>query len=829
VPPSIRIAELSQLPPGPTWGGKALGLSALSTLCGCVPEGFAISATVDPPDAWPALLRQDLLERARPLLARGALAVRSSGSVEDGADRSYAGLFDSVLGVSTPEALLAAVARCVASGANERVAAQRAEAGPVPVGVVVQRMVQATSAGVCFTRDPLGHDDATMIEAVRGLGDALMSGHAQPERWRVYMNGKGELELRREAGEGPAVLERTTVQLLTEEARGLARRMGRPLDLEWAIDREGRLYWLQARPITGAAPSRAPWVIERFAEGVDDGPISIWSDWNVRETMPEPLSTLSWAIWRRTILPVVAADLFGLQPEAPWFRGAIPIDRVCGRPFFNMGAMLAIPLIGALAMIALAGVDPEAAATTAALREAGVLEARRLPLSRVAFVGSMGIAGARTLWRVLRWARPSRAMAALAEAGERIVARPPIASLEDAALIAELDLLSHPDAATLRAGIAMLTPAMVLWQLADRAYAGFPEARARLATGVVGNPTTEISLAIEALADQAAPLTDRLLRARTWPELRADLETDDPGRQWLQALDGFLARCGHRAPMEFDLGAPRWAEDPAMILDLIRSRLRNPEAEPLAARLERLRAERARIVEAAIESAPIWRRGMLRILSDAVLAWMPLREAPKHHAMRVFQRTRAAAVELGRRLSARGVLESPDDVFHLEIEEIQGLLGGGGPADLSARIIARKADLVRFRKQRPPTFLRSDGVPVNTPEVATEPGLLRGAAASPGRIQGPVRVLREPDASALRPGEILVVPYADPGWTPMFSRAGALVMEVGGTLCHAAVVARELGIPAVVGVRGALALLAPGDLVEVDGDRGTVRRLSEAG
>lgn len=822
------IAELNELPDGPIWGGKALGLRALAGLGGIIPRGFAVSATVEPPSAWPEALRAELLERARPLLAEGPVAVRSSGSVEDGAERSYAGLFDSVLGVRTPEALLEAVARCVASGAGERVAAQRGEPGPVPVGVIVQRMIEPASAGVCFTRDPLGHDGALVLEAVGGLGDALMSGHAQPERWRVYINGLGQPEACREPVEGPAVLDQTTALLLAQEARVLARRFAHPLDLEWAVDPVGRLYWLQARPITAATGPRSPWSIERFSDRADDGPISVWGDWNVRETMPEPLSTLSWALWQRSILPVVAEDLFGLPRGARWFAEAVPVDRVAGRPYFNMGAMLAIPLIGVLAMFALRSVDPEAARTTAALRESGVLRARRLPLSRLAFLGSMALAGSRTMWRILRWARPSTALAALAEAGDRIHARTPVADLSDAALYAEFFLLDQPEATTLRSGIAMLTPAMLIWQIADRAFAGLPEARARLATGVVGNPTTEISLSIEALAGQGLPLSERILRERSWPELREDLASDAAGRAWLAALDGLLDRCGHRGPREFDFGAPRWADDPSMILDLIRARLRDPEAEPLAERLERLRREREQILGAAIRAAPIWRRGLLQVLSDAVLAWMPLREAPKHHAMRVFQRVRAAALELGRRLHTRDVLQAPDDIFHLELDEVQALVNGRALPELGTQITARKADLERFRTLRPPHFLRSDGVPVDPQQLAVEPGMLRGAAASPGRVQGPVRVLREPDASALCPGDILVVPYADPGWTPMFSRAGALVMEVGGTLCHAAVVARELGIPAVVGVRGALARLGAGERVEVDGDLGTVRQLSEA-
>jgi pyruvate,water dikinase len=216
---------------------------------------------------------------------------------------------------------------------------------------------------------------------------------------------------------------------------------------------------------------------------------------------------------------------------------------------------------------------------------------------------------------------------------------------------------------------------------------------------------------------------------------------------------------------------------------------------------------------------------------------MPLREAPKHYALVVFWRARQAAQELGRRFAAAGWIATDSDVFFLEWREVQSLAcGDPPPADLEGRIAARKAELERYRSEQPPDFVRSDGVPVGEgtegEEGEGEDGegdVLRGTAVSGGGAAGRVRILHQPDARQMRNGEVLVVRYADPGWTPLFAHAAAVVMEVGGLMCHAAVVAREMGIPAVFGARDATRLLSDGQMVRVDGGAGTVELLERAG
>jgi phosphohistidine swiveling domain-containing protein len=261
-----------------------------------------------------------------------------------------------------------------------------------------------------------------------------------------------------------------------------------------------------------------------------------------------------------------------------------------------------------------------------------------------------------------------------------------------------------------------------------------------------------------------------------------------------------------------------------MILDLVRAGLAAPPKEGVRARMERLGAERRRAVAEAVAEAPAWKRPLLRLAARAVERHLPLREAGKHYLLMAFPRLRALLFELGSRLAASGALELREDVFFLDLRELDAIAHGRRDTrDLRARVAARRERFARFAGSAPPAFVRSDGIPVVAGAAPpAEDGVLLGIGVGTGRASGPVRVLHVPDPSLVEEGDVLVVRFADPGWTPLFPRAAALVMEVGGLMCHAAVVARELGIPAVFGVTGATTALPPGHLVEVDADLGSV-------
>jgi len=814
------------------FGGKALGLARLGREGYRTPEGFAVAAGIEPPNRWPAEARAALERRCAELLAGGPIAVRSSALGEDSERRSFAGLFETSLNVRDVPSAMAATTRTIASGASERVRTYSGGKGAVPVGVIFQRMIAPRAAGVLFTRDPLGRDPGSVLEAVAGLGESLVSGRAAPERWRIYRTGFGTIESRREPGPTTVVSE-TEARALAAAGKLLAERWKLDLDLEWALGPDRTVWWLQARPITTGAPWKPPEVL-RAAPRPDDGPVTVWSTWNLRESLPDPIPRLTWSLMRHVLVPMFTREFMGVPESSPLFPQASPADLVDGRLCFNMNALLASPILGGILARAVGGIDARAGRTTARLIEEGILRPRRI---------RWGLAGRtrarlQLAWRLARKVpklfRPREALRALARADDRLATRPPVAELDDLRLIREILMVELPESKILEEDGLLFAIAGALGVAADGSFRGWPEAKRRLAAAGEGSHTLMISLAIDRLVADAQPLDGRFSSgsaAEILRALRTSAPKDAASAEWLRSLDYFLARFGHRAPKEIDLAVPRWIEEPGMIVDLVRSRLLAPGAQTVTDRTRRLRAERRASIDDAVARAPLWRRPLMRLLARAVPELLPLREAPKHHMMSALLRARRAALELGRRLLERKILTSTEDVFHLEIEELEALARGVGLTadEARRRVERRRQDLEMFLKQEPPDFLRSDGVPVVDPEESessgSPDGSLRGAGVGGGVADGPARILDQPDPRRVRAGDVLVMRFADPAWTPLFSTAAAVVMDVGGEMCHAAVITSELGIPGVFGVPGATHLLKEGERVRVDGNTGRVVRI----
>ncbi|MGD9988273.1 PEP-utilizing enzyme [Pseudonocardia sp.] len=349
------------------------------------------------------------------------------------------------------------------------------------------------------------------------------------------------------------------------------------------------------------------------------------------------------------------------------------------------------------------------------------------------------------------------------------------------------------------------------------------------------NVTTEMDLRLWALA----------ARLRTDPASAAALADRDPADlaaafhagtlpAVLQAgLAGFLRDHGHRAAAEIDLGVARWSDDPTPVLAVLAGYLRLPvdERPDLAPDAQFARGARAAEETVAAVTARVRARSRLRaVLVRAALgrarALTGLREEHKDLLVRLLAAARANLLLVGADLARRGLLEVGADVVLLDLAEIAAAVAG---AD-QRLLVARRRDIHarELRRRHVPRIVLADGTEpeaVAAPAPATADGALTGTAASAGVVEGPVRVVLDPADAALQPGEVLVVPSTDPGWTPLFLTAGALVMEMGGSNSHGAVVAREYGIPAVVGVAAATTRLRTGQVVRVDGAAGTVTPL----
>jgi pyruvate,water dikinase len=342
------------------------------------------------------------------------------------------------------------------------------------------------------------------------------------------------------------------------------------------------------------------------------------------------------------------------------------------------------------------------------------------------------------------------------------------------------------------------------------------------------NSTTEMDLRLWGLARKLRrdPASATVLRDTPPDELARRYRDGVLPPALESGLTAFLLRYGHRAVAEIDIGMPRWSEDPRHVLGVLANYLLldDPALAP-----DTVFARGAEAAEAAVTAVvdrvrarSRLRAGAVRFALGRVRRLAGLREEHKDYLIRIFAHARALLAAVGAELATRGLLDRPDDVFFLDLAEARSALAG---TDLRETVAARRAEYDReLRRRRVPRVLLSDGT---EPEAVAVPtgveGALAGTAASAGTVTARARVVLDPVGARLEPGEILVAPSTDPGWTPLFLTAGGLVMEMGGPNSHGAVVAREYGIPAVVGVADATTRIETGQEVTVDGAAGLVR------
>jgi len=351
----------------------------------------------------------------------------------------------------------------------------------------------------------------------------------------------------------------------------------------------------------------------------------------------------------------------------------------------------------------------------------------------------------------------------------------------------------------------------------------------RLLAGIGELRSAEAGIELWRLGRQATGFPDLrevVLSAAPWTEVRLRLSNSEAGRDFLARWDQFMHLHGHHACGEMDMYNPRWREQPDYVLEAVRNFVlaegkTDPEADQRrhADEREHLRAE----LLARLHN-PVKRWVFGYVVRQAQLS-AAIRENVKDAAIRIIADTRALVVELGRRLAARGVLAEADDMFFLRLEEIAPIVSGDAGFDVRGRVAKRRAEYERNVALSPPAIIIGRYNPAkHKPDVFDSTAEeLRGLAVSPGVVTGPARVILLAGTEQVLPGEILVAPFTDPGWTPYFIPAAGIVMDQGGLLSHGSIVAREYGIPAVVNVGPATKLIKTGQMVQVDGDNGVVR------
>ncbi|TKB60043.1 MAG: hypothetical protein E8D48_13875 [Nitrospira sp.] len=758
-------------------------------------------------------------------------AVRSSATNEDAAHTSFAGLYRTHLGVALSD-IEAALKDLWLSLWDERVVSYQARQSnhmAPRMAVVVQPMVEAQSAGVAYSIHPVtGRSNQVTINAVPGLAAPLVDGTVAPDQYVVEVTDNGQPTrvrrrilvrksdrltvskegLRTDPLNGMATLQSslTVAQLfsLAETAKHIERSFGQPMDLEWAFDTR-QLWIVQARPITAVRPS---------SDLTNDD--CEWSRTNFKETLPELPSLLSLSFLERFMDAYILSHYRRLGCRIP--DGLTSVRVLNGRPYLNV----------TLFHILIAQLRGDPSMNTEQMGGKPLQTVPQVqPLSGFAFV--------RASWRV--WAemrRVERSGPRLFEEMKALAAtyrREHILHLSVEELVPELDKLGPwLEGREVTFGIAGgVGQCLQIFSHCLPRWLG-PDWRSLLNAALQGQGTVISAQQILRLAEltdiaRNETVANAFLTSEPWNPLTFRTALADS--TFLRTFDKYLEDYGHRAVGESDVMAPRLADNPEPILAILRSQLIStaPSQETIRSRQDETRA-------AALDQ--IKRRIGWRLDRWALFLWcyrrlgrfFALREANRHHLMYYSIAIRTLLLRLGELLVERGQLNQRDDIFFLTISDRANLLAGS-TRDWKSEIRARRTAQEHNAKFEVPDTIhdweaaREQTV---TADKSEENGILTGMPISVGTVAGLVRTIRSAaDWGKVRPGEIMVVSVIDPGLAPLFGLAGGLIAEMGGTLSHGAIIAREYGLPTIANVAGAMTRLTDGMQLSLDAGSGTIR------
>jgi rifampicin phosphotransferase len=803
------LDRVSRLSPGDRDAIRDLSAELRSTL----------EAIVIPDDLVAAIARA--LDR---LGAHRAYAVRSSATAEDLPTASFAGQQDTYLNVVGLEAILQHVSRCWASLFTERAVTYRLrncmDDRKIRMAVVVQQMVFPQAAGILFTADPVtGNRKIASVEASFGLGEALVSGLVNADVYRVRddeivaktigtkrlaidaspSGGTREQAIAPEQQEQPALTD-SQVLRLARLGRRIEEHFGHPQDIEWCLV-EDEFQIVQSRPITNLFP------IPAAADSENHVYVSVGH----QQMMTDPMKPLGLSFWQMT------------TPR--------PMSEAGGRLFVDVTGMLASPASRAGLFGMLGRSDPL------------IGDALQTILDRGDFIRLLpdeNREGAAASDAPPRIETDPRIVAELIRNSETSISalKRDIKTKSGSAL---LDFI-RTDIKELRRILfdptshqAIMVGMEAAWWLNDKleAWLGEKNAADTLTQSVPDNVTSEMGLALLDVADVIRPHREvvAFLERVDDESFLDELPRFSGGREARDAIQGWLDKYGMRGTGEIDITRPRWSECPTMLLPILLSHIRN--SQPGAAKqrfeqgLEAARKKEQEILE-RLHALPdgAQKAEETKRMIDRVRTFAGYREYPKYGMISRYFVYKQALMEEAERLVRARVLREREDIFFLRFDELEELVRTSHANEQLVR--ERKDAFARYRALRPPRVLTSDGEAVTGAYRRDDlpAGAMVGLPVSAGTIEGRARVILDMSEADLESGDILVTAFTDPSWTPLFVAIKGLVTEVGGLMTHGAVIAREYGLPAVVGVEHATRLIRDGQRIRVNGSDGYVEILS---
>ncbi|MFD7203300.1 rifamycin-inactivating phosphotransferase [Streptomyces sp. NPDC059893] len=764
------------------------------------------------------------ITRALSLLGdQAAYAVRSSATAEDLPTASFAGQQDTYLNVMGPTEILQHVSRCWASLFTERAVTYRQRNGidhrTVHMAVVVQRMVFPHASGILFTADPVtGNRKVATVDAGFGLGEALVSGLVNPDVFKVRdgevvekaiaakqravhalpAGGTQEVAIESQRQGQPALTDAQAVRLV-QLGRRIEAHFGRPQDIEWCLVDDG-FQIVQSRPITTLFP----------IPEADDRENHVYVSVGHGQMMTDPMKPLGFSMWQLTAM--------------------VPMQEAGGRLFVDVTRRLASPASRAGLLEAMGKGDPL------------IRHALETVLDRDGFVPSLPDAspGGRPAGGapapidtdpalVTGLIERSQASVADLERDIRTKTGPELFDFLLEAFEEHKRVLSDPLSIQ-----AIMAGMEATWWLNDKLqeWLGEKNAADTLTLSAPDNITSEMGLALLDVADVIRPQPEvvAFLQGVDGDDFLDELAKLAGGTEARDAIEAYLDRYGMRCVGEIDITRPRWRERPGTLVPVILDNVRNFEPGAAERRFEqgRLKAQKKeQDVLSRLRALPDGDRKADEVkgMIDRVRTFIGYREYPKYGIIsRYFVYKQALLAEAGRLVQA-DVLHGKEDVFYLTFQEFHDVARSHQVNDELIR--QRKEAFRSYHALTPPRVLTSDGEALTGAYRRDDvpAGALVGVPVSAGTIEGRARVILDMADADLEAGDILVTAFTDPSWSPLFVGIAGLVTEVGGLMTHGAVIAREYGLPAVVGVEQATRLIRDGQRIRVHGTDGYVEIL----
>ncbi|MEU0203485.1 MULTISPECIES: rifamycin-inactivating phosphotransferase [unclassified Streptomyces] len=773
--------------------------------------------------AVPADIAAAITRALAPFGEEAAFAVRSSATAEDLPTASFAGQQDTYLNVVGASAILRHVSRCWASLFTERAVTYRRRNGvddrTVHMAVVVQRMVFPQAAGILFTADPVtGNRKVATVDAGYGLGEALVSGLVNPDVYKVRDGevvaktiaakqravhalpggGTRQVTIDAQRQEQPALTDAQVVRLV-RLGRRIEAHFGRPQDIEWCLADDG-FRIVQSRPITTLFP----------VPETGDQENHVYVSVGHQQMMTDPMKPLGLSLWRLTAMA--------------------PMHEAGGRLFVDVTRRLATSAARAGLLDLVGRGDPL------------VRDALETVLERGDFVPSLPDQGPggpppggapapieTDPALVTELVERSQASIAALRRDIRTKSGPALFDFLQEAFAEHKRVLGDPlSMQVIMAGME------ATWWLNDklREWLGEKNAADTLTLSAPGNITSEMGLDLLDVADviRPHPHVVAFLQGVEDDDFLDELPKLPGGTEARDAIEAYLDRYGMRCAGEIDITRPRWSERPGMLVPAILDNVRNFEPGAARRRFEQGLQEarkKEQDVLSRLRALPDGDRKAdeAKRMIDRVRTFIGYREYPKYDIVSRYFVYKQALLEEAERLVRAGVLAEREDVFYLTFQEFHEAVRSQRVDD---RLIRQRADAFRsYQALTPPRVLTSDGEAVDGAYRRDDvpDGALVGLAVSAGTIEGRARVVLDMAQADLQAGDILVTAYTDPSWSPLFVGIAGLVTEVGGLMTHGAVIAREYGLPAVVGVHQATRLIRDGQRIRVHGSDGYVELL----